>query len=239
MLRSRRTEEAVRRSYSRVRELAGKLISAQERERARIARDMHDDFNQQLAAVSISISALKQRLPGADPDTRDMLHALQERTVALTDRVRDFSRDLHPATLEHAGLAAALRTHCSRFGQGHGLRISLTLPDDLGPIPPDIGVCVFRIAQEGLRNIAQHARVRDAQLSITWSADQLEMTLTDAGAGFDPAAIHGGLGLLSMEERARLVGGDLYVSSTAGRGTTLRLSVPLPPAVDVDRSRRA
>ena len=114
----RASESALRDSYGRVRELAGKLIAAQEMERSRIARDMHDDLNQQLAALSISISALRRRSLETS-DLNDALRALQERTVAVIDQVRDFSHDLHPGTLDHVELIPALRTHCADFARQH------------------------------------------------------------------------------------------------------------------------
>jgi two-component system sensor histidine kinase UhpB len=227
----RRNEAALRRSYARVRELAGKLIAAQENERARIARDLHDDFNQQLAALSISISALRQRLRAADPESIEMLQRLQDRMVDLTDRVRYFSHGLHPSTLDHVGLAAALRQHCVQFAGEHGIQVNVSVPDDLGAVPRDAAVSVYRIVQEALRNVATHAGVREASVSLTRSRDGIDATIGDRGSGFDPAAAaHGGLGLLSMEERARLVGGTLTVNSAPGSGTTVALRLPLAPA---------
>jgi two-component system sensor histidine kinase UhpB len=223
----RESESALRRSYGRVRELAGKLITAQELERSRIARDMHDDLNQQLAALSISISALRRRsLKTSDLD--NALRALQERTVALVDQVRTFSHDLHPATLDHLGLIPALRTHCADFGRQHRLDVRFRAEGALAPLPPDIAVCLYRIVQEGLRNIASHAGVRDASVSLTQTPNLVELTIVDRGCGFDPnsGAARRGLGLLSMEERARLVGGTFKITSTRDRGTALHVQVP-------------
>jgi len=237
----RRSETALRRSYARVRELAGKLIAAQELERSRIARDLHDDFNQQLAALSISISALRQRLKTTDPESVETLQRLQDRMVSLTERVRDFSHDLHPASLEHAGLAAALRRHCSQFAEEHDVRINLTGPDDLGRVPRDTGVAVYRIVQEAVRNSVKHGRVREVDIAVARADDALAVTITDRGSGFDLAApaAHAGLGLLSMEERAHLVGGQLTVTSGPAAGTTIALLVPLPADADAAAEIRA
>ena len=225
------SEAALRGSYARVRELAGKLINAQETERARIARDMHDDFNQQLAALSISISTLRQRRPEA-AELDQALRLLQERTVTLTERIRHFAHDLHPALLNHLGLVPALRHHCIQVAEQQRLDLRFSADDDLGPIPQDVAVCLYRIVQEGLRNIVTHAHTPDASVSVARSSDRLELTIADRGRGFEPVttlARHG-LGLLSIQERARLVGGTLTVTSAHGRGTKLHVHIPIPSA---------
>ncbi|HWJ55379.1 MAG TPA: sensor histidine kinase, partial [Vicinamibacterales bacterium] len=227
-----RREAALRHSYARVRKLAGTLITAQEQERARLARDMHDDFNQQLAAVAIGIGTLRQRAAGGDAEVIGLLQTLQERTVALSDQVRQFSHDLHPSMLDHVGLAPALRTHCSQMSQQHELQVQLVAGDDLAALPRDVAICVYRIVQEGLRNVLNHARVSSAMVAVHRSLDRLEVTIADRGCGFDPqaAAAHAGLGLLSIEERARLVGGTLSIESAPGQGTTLQVSIPVAGA---------
>jgi two-component system sensor histidine kinase UhpB len=223
-----RQEAALRRSYARLRELAGQLISAQESERARIARDMHDDFNQQLAAVSIGISGLRQRLP-RDGELSGVLQQLQDRTVALTDELRQFSHELHPRMLDHVGLAAALRTHCGQLEKQHKLRVHLAADEDLGALSRDVAICVYRVVQEGLRNVLNHARVQDAHVDVRRASGGIEVRIADGGVGFDPrdAATRQGLGLLSIEERARLVGGRATVESKAGHGTTLHVYIPV------------
>ena len=230
----RESEAALRSSYARVRELAGKLIATQERERARIARDMHDDFNQQLAALSISIGTLRRRGPLDGAELDHILRVLQERTVALTEQVRHFSHDLHPGMLDHLGLVTALRQHCIQFAEQHRLDLDFEAADDLGPVPRDVAVCLYRIVQEGIRNIASHARSTAARVSLARAGDSIELTIADRGRGFEPGATGTGLGLLSIEERARLVGGTLTVTSGKGRGTTLSVRVPLH-AIDQGR----
>jgi len=222
------SESALRESYGRVRELAGRLISAQELERSRIARDIHDDLGQQLAALSISISVLRRRsLQTSELD--DALSALQERTGAVVDAVRNLSHDLHPATLEHIGLIPALRTHCADFARQNRLDVRFRADGALEPLPRDVAVCLYRIVQEGLRNVAKHAGVRDASVSLTQSLDLIELTIVDCGRGFDQdgEATRRGLGLLSLEERARLVGGICKVTSAPDRGTAIHVQVPI------------
>ena len=223
----RESESALRGSYERVRELAGKLIAAQEMERSRIGRDMHDDFNQQLAAVSISISALRRRALDT-PDLDDALRLLQERTVALIQQVRDFSHDLHPGTLDHLALVPSLRSYCADFARQHRLDVRFDADEALTPLSRDVAVCLHRIVQEGLRNIASHAGVREASVSLTQTPDRVELFIVDRGRGFDPddGAARRGLGLLSMEERARLVGGSFTIASSPHSGTTLHVQLP-------------
>ena len=224
----RASESALRVSYGRVRELAGKLIAAQEMERSRIARDLHDDLNQQLAALSLSISALSRRSLETS-DRHDALLELQERTIAVIGQVRNFAHDLHPGTLDHDALVPALRTHCASFARQHGLDVRFTADEALAPLSRDVAVCLYRIVQEGLRNIAHHAGVRDASVSLTQTPELVELTIVDGGCGFDleDAAARRGLGLLSIEERARLVGGTLKITSTRDSGTTLHVQVPV------------
>ncbi len=224
----RESESALRESYGRVRELAGKLITAQELERSRIARDMHDDLGQQLAALSISISALRRRSL-QPPELNDALRALQERIGGVVDHVRDLSHDLHPATLEHVGLIPALRAHCADFARQNRLDVRFSADGALAPLPRDLAVCLYRIVQEGLRNFANHAGVRDASVSLTQTPHLVELTIVDRGRGFDQdgAAARRGLGLLSIEERVRLVGGIFNVTSTRDRGTALHVQVPV------------
>ena len=223
----REREAALRSSYSRVRELAGKLITAQEMERSRIARNMHDDFNQQLAGLSISISALRRRSIET-PEMDDDLRVLGERTGRLIQQLRDFSHDLHPGTLDHLALVPTLRAHCADFARQHDLNVAFNADQMRAPLPRDVAVCLFRIVQEGLRNIASHAAVREASVALTQTADFVELTIHDRGRGFDPdgGAARRGLGLLSMDERARLVGGTFRITSASGSGTTLHVQVP-------------
>jgi signal transduction histidine kinase len=146
----------------------------------------------------------------------------------VVDHVRDLSHDLHPATLEHVGLIPALRTHCADFARQNRLDVRFRADEALPPLPRDVAVCLYRIVQEGLRNVAKHAGVQDASVSLTQTQDLVELTIVDCGRGFnqDGEAARRGLGLLSLEERARLVGGVFKVTSAPDRGTALHVQVP-------------
>jgi signal transduction histidine kinase len=138
------------------------------------------------------------------------------------------SHDLHPGVLQHAGLVAALKAHCAEFGSQHAIAVTLSA-DDLGDIPQDVGLCLYRVVQESLRNVAAHAGARQACITLRRTDAGLELTITDDGQGFDlvEARRMGGLGLISLDERVRLVGGSVQINTQLQRGTELRVRVPL------------
>jgi PAS domain S-box-containing protein len=239
VLERKQAEEAVREqqamlrlSFERIHELAGRLIIAQEAERRRIARDLHDDISQQLAGLSIALSGLRRRAGDHDRATLDAsLAALQQRTTALADSVRRISHDLHPGVLQQVGLTAALESHCAEFQKQHGIDVIFRGAEDVTGIDPDAALCLFRAAQETLRNVAKHAAAHHVQVALSRDHDELTLTIVDDGSGFDAAQIQragGGLGLLSIEERARLLHGSVRIASGAERGTAVRIAIPTP-----------
>ena len=226
----RENEAELRTSYARIQDLAGRLITAQEAERSRIARELHDDVNQQLAGLSIALSNVKRRLDDRqDVTVRDELSRLQQRTIDLADEIRNLSHELHPGVLQHAGLVAALKGHCAEFGRQHAIEITLSAADGLDGIPHDVALCLYRVAQEALRNTATHAAAHKAQVTLRSREDGLELVIADDGQGFDLTEAHriGGLGLISLDERVRLVGGSLTINTEPQRGTEVRVQVPL------------
>jgi signal transduction histidine kinase len=231
-----------RRAQNRSAELAGRLMSAQEEERRRIARDLHDDVTQELAAQSITLSTLTDRLPGEAPaDVREDLTRLQARTVEMAKTIRDLSHSLHPGVLQHAGLVPALRGYCRGFEREHGLPVSFQADGELGTVPPDVALCLYRATQEGLANVAQHAAARHARVTLGRKGEVVTLTIWDDGRGFDPvdARRRQGLGLISLDERARLIGARLTIDSRAQRGTELRVVVPLVEVRDATPDRAA
>jgi PAS domain S-box-containing protein len=239
----RRSEAALRASYEQIRNLAGRLITAQESERTRIARELHDDVNQQLAALSIAMSGLRRRAAGFDTAIHEELGRLQQRTIELADTIRAISHDLHPGVLEHAGLVAAIEARCTEFGRQHAIDTTFQVPAQLGAVPPEIALCLYRVTQEALRNIAAHARAERVHVALASGEDALTLTITDNGSGFDAAQARflGGLGLISLDERVRLVNGTLSIDTGRGRGTSIRVEVPLrmshPPARPASAAR--
>ena len=219
-----------RRAEREVESLAGRLITAQEAESARIAGDLHDDVNQQLAGLAIALSNVKRQLQnGADGTVQEEIGRLQQRTMDLADVIRNLSHELHPGVLQHVGLAAALNGHCAEVGRQYPIEVTFSAVDVRDGIPQEVALCLYRVAQEALRNIAAHAAAHKAQVTLRSSEKGLEMVIADDGQGFDLAGAReaGGLGLISLDERVRLIGGSLSISTEPQHGTEVRVEVPL------------
>mgnify|MGYP002085113591 CR=1 FL=1 len=219
-----------RQADDKIASLAGRLITAQETERSRIARDLHDDVNQQLASLSIALSGVKHRLQDGEVEgVAGEVAGLQQRIVDVTHVTRQLSHELHPGVLQHAGLVAALRGHCAEFGSQHGIDVSFAAGAGINGVPAETALCLYRVTQEALRNIAAHANARTARVALSPGAASLELVIRDDGQGFDLAEVRrrGGVGLVSLDERVRLVGGSLRIETQPQHGTELRVSVPL------------
>jgi signal transduction histidine kinase len=231
--RLRRADLTIRRSYQRIRRMAGRLINAEEAARAEIARDLHDDVCQKLSSVSIGVGSLKSATGRLDdPRMQEGIAELDRETRDAFESIRRLSHDLHPATLRVLGLAPALRSHCQEVAKRHGSRIEYVGAPGVGAVHPEVAVCFFRIAQESLRNSVAHGGATHMTVTLTREGDALDLAVVDDGRGFDVVAVRnngGGLGLVAMEERVNLVGGDLSIVSVPGRGTTVRLRGPVNP----------
>jgi signal transduction histidine kinase len=225
----RDSEEALRQSYERIEDLAGRLIVAQEAERKHLARELHDDLSQQIAALAIGLGKLDRQLVGADGAVRGQITKLEDRVVCLSERIRQLSHELHSSTLEHVGLAEALRLHCSEFAAQEGITVDLEIQDTPGPLSADAALCLYRVAQESLRNIARHSGAKSAEVTLTSAGNLLELRVSDRGRGFDlkQAGRQSGLGLVSMQERVKLLHGSFEVRSQPGSGTELAVHLPL------------
>jgi len=216
---------------TRLRDLAGRLIAAQEVERTRIARDLHDDISQQLAALSITLSGLKRRtaIVSGSPELEAEVTLLQQRSNRLTESVRNLSHDLHPDVLRHAGLAASLAAYCEDVSQPPALSITCHAEGDFDAIDQAVATSLYRIAQEALHNVVKHAKARHAQVRLVRTGDGAELTVSDDGAGFDVQIrkTGTGLGLVSITERARMTGGTVSIVTAVNQGTQVRVHVPL------------
>lgn len=238
MLRSalarRRAGEALRASYGEIQDLAGRLIRAQEEERGRIARELHDDLSQRLAALSLGLSALKKHVPA---NRLVEVKRVQDQAADVSSEIRGLSHRLHPGLLRHTGLGPALRSLCGELSAHGGTAVRYVGDEELPMLEPDVALCLYRVAQEALGNAQRHSGAKVASVIVSRTDGVLRMTVCDDGRGFDAAAARrsGGMGLVSMEERVRLVRGTIRVDSHPGRGTELRVEVPLkgPPTVSV------
>ncbi len=228
----RTREAALRVSYERIRQMAGRLINAQEAARAEIARDLHDDVCQKLTTVSVGVGSLKSATGSLDdPMMQEDISELDRETQAAFESIRRLSHELHPATLRLLGLPPALRSHCQEIAKRHGVQV-LFNGDGIGTLHPDVAVCFFRIAQESLRNSVVHGGAKEMTVTLGREGDELDLTVEDDGRGFDVAAVRTdgrGLGLVTMEERVNLVGGHMSIASVPGRGTTVRVRGPANP----------
>ena len=222
----RDTESALRVSDRQVQSLAGRLITAQEAERARIARELHDDLSQKLALLSIELEQFVG--DGAASDTvKRQARAASARAAEIATDVHNLSHELHPARLEMLGLAPALRGLCDEMSSGHNIEIEFERAPIPGSIPYEVSLCLFRVAQEGLRNVIKHSGARRATVTL-WHADGLlALQIADSGCGFASERDGDGLGLVSMRERALVVGAQFMVQSHQGRGTRLAVTVPV------------
>jgi len=224
----RKREKELSRSHAKIRELAGKLMSAQEEERRRISRELHDDLNQKVAALSIMISSITHQL-ALEESLKNQLDMVHTYSVEIADGIHRLSHELHPAVLEHVGLAAALKAYVAEFSRLEKIQVELTVHEAVEAIPHDISVCLYRIAQESLRNIVKHSGVDHAEMTLSMDDRAVCLHVVDSGSGFDlsSARNNGGLGLASMEERIRLVQGSFRISTEPGGGSKLLATIPL------------
>jgi signal transduction histidine kinase len=225
----RMTQRALVDSSGQLRELAGRLIVAQEQERARIARDLHDDINQRLALASIQLSAIRRKVDGS---AREDISELQHQLISLSDDVRHLSHDLHPSMLSHTGLTAALAGLCQAQRQHNGPTIDLRVSPHTGLLSQDAALCLYRVTQEALSNAIRHAHAHRITVVLDVDAGRVELLVTDDGVGCvlpgeDGVEMTRGLGLLSMDERVRSLDGELHFASSLGKGTQLCIRIPL------------
>jgi len=216
-------------------ELSGRLINAQEVERSRLARELHDDVTQRLALLAIDAGREERTLPEAAGG--EAMRAIREGLVQLSEDVHGLSHRLHPAILEDLGLSEALKSECKHFSETASTRVEV---DTQGVLPGEVALCLFRITQEALRNVARHAHARQARVSLHRLNGGIHLVVEDDGIGFDAARMQNGphLGHASMRERIQLLGGKLLVNGFPGRGTTVSVWLPLK-GVDHESSARA
>lgn len=210
--------------------LAAQLTTAQEDERERIAQDLHDDLGQRLALLQMEIEQLQQQEP---EDSRARLapafESLVEHVAELSQQIRRISHNLHPPVLEDLGLEVALRELSEDFEEAHLIRARFSARRLPPLIPTDVALSFYRIAQEALTNIAKHAETESVDITLAGEPDSLTLFVRDSGRGFDPDCGKGsvGLGLISMRQRAELIGGTLEVQSAPGQGTQIVVCAPL------------
>lgn len=223
----RADEQAMRKQREDLRVLAGRIMTAQDDERRRIARNLHDDLSQQLAHLAIDIGKL-----AADPLSRELvadLRPLQLRAAEAAETVRKISHELHPSILDDIGLEAAVEQYCEEFEERTGIATEFVARDVPGSLSPEVASSIYHIAQESLRNVAKHARTDSVLVRLDLHDGAIRLKVRDNGAGLAPeqAGRRGGIGIAAMRERARLIDATFSIESGPGAGTEITLEVPL------------
>jgi signal transduction histidine kinase len=210
-----------------------RLIEAQELERSRIARELHDDIGQRLALLAVKLAQLQQNPPNSS-ELPSRIGEIQKKTSEIAADIQSLSHELHSSRLQYLGIATAIRGFCREFGEQQKAEIDFKIHDLPVPLSPDISLCVFRVLQEALHNSAKHSGVRNFEVELWGTLGEIHLTVSDAGAGFDidAAKASRGLGLVSMEERLKLLNGTLSIESQLQRGTTIHARVPFSAGKD-------
>jgi PAS domain S-box-containing protein len=206
-----------------------RLIEAQEQERTRIARELHDDINQRIALLTVQLEEWDQHSPSSEAHVRKHIGSVREQLTDLGNDVQALSHRLHSSKLEYLGLAAAVSGFCRELSEQHTVVIDFRQAGIPHNLPKESSLCLFRVLQEALQNAVKHSGERHFKVELSGTSAQIQLTVKDLGVGFDPqnAFYHRGIGLVSMRERLQLVGGELSIQSEPGHGTTIDASVPL------------
>jgi PAS domain S-box-containing protein len=203
--------------------MSRKLIQSQEEERARIGRELHDDINQRLAELSIQL----EQLQDTPSEVWSRVQDLRKQTSEISNDVQALSHELHSSQLEYLGVVAGIKSWCKEFGERHKMEVDFRseVPD---PLPFETGLCLFRVLQEALHNAVKHSRVKRVEVRLIEYSDDVHLIVSDLGTGFNLEEVRQGrgLGLTSMQERARLVNGTITIESKPLRGTTIHARIP-------------
>lgn len=212
-------------------QLSGLLINAQEMERRRLASELHDDFSQRLALLALGLENASESLTTSTGAAKQQLDELYKSASELGADLHTVSHRLHPSGLESLGLATGLSALCKEFSARQGIAVAF-IPENIPrTVPPDVALCLFRIVQESLQNLRKYSGASQGQVSLRKEGDRLLLSVSDQGRGFDTKDMRNGvgLGIRSMGERARLVGGQFEIHSETGKGTRIEVSLPLQP----------
>ncbi len=209
--------------------VSGQLIEAQENERRRIARDLHDDICQRLALLSMELDQANRSVNDSADVAKNRLKEIRRHCAEIAGDVQSLSHELHSSRLDYLGIASAIRGFCHEFSKQHEVEIEFADRDVPADLPREISLCLFRVTQEALHNAVKYSGVSHYAVELTATAEEIQLVVSDAGRGFSVEAARGnrGLGLVSMQERVHLVRGSLHVESEPGIGTKILAVVPL------------
>jgi PAS domain S-box-containing protein len=208
--------------------MSRKLIEAHEQERTRIGRDLHDDVVQRLALLAIELGAVHQDVPDSASELRTRIGKLQHETTRIANDVQSLSHELHSSKLDYLGIVGAARSFCKEFSKHQKVEIDFQSHDLPTALPTELSLSLFRVLQEALRNAKKHSGVKRFEVRLWGSTEDVHLTISDLGVGFDTgtAMKSTGIGLTSMQERLRLVDGELSINSQPKGGTTIYARVP-------------
>ena len=208
--------------------LSPRLIEAQETERSDVAGELRDDLNQRMALLQIGLAQLGRDAPGLSPQAQTQLHGLTEVATEIASSIHNLSHRLRPSLLDLLGPVASIERLCRELSDRHNLQIKFVHHGIPEQIPKDVTLCLYRITQEALRNVVKHSGAAQAEVELMGHDDRIELCISDSGVGFSPESAKRtpGLGLISMQERLRLVGGQLSVQSEPSRGTRIGVRIP-------------
>jgi len=231
MVEEQRTQDSLRR-------ISSSLIEAQEQERQRIARELHDDIVQRLVMLALELEGMQLDVPDSASEIRTRIGTLQNETTRITDDVQLLSHELHSSKLQYLGIVEATKIFCDEFSKRQKVEIDFQTHDLLPALPTELSLPLFRVLQEALSNATKHSGVKQFEVRLWGSTGAINLTISDLGSGFDTetAMKSAGLGLMSMQERLRLVHGDLSIKSDRKGGTTIHARVPVGSASDSVRA---
>jgi signal transduction histidine kinase len=217
-----------------------KLVDAEERERAQVARALHDDIGQRIALLQVKLEQLRTDAPAPTVEVRNTIEELLKQGEDLSADVQALADTLHSPKLECLGLVKTMKSFCREFGRHHKVEIDFKSQDLPSPLPSEVSLSLFRVMQEALNNSAKHSGVQRFEVDLFEGEDAIHLVVRDSGSGFDPEAAinHGGLGLMSMQQRIKLVNGNFSIHSQLERGTTLHAIVPLGSRTSSARAAR-
>lgn len=221
------------RTERQLQSLTTELMTAQEEERRRIARELHDDINQRLALVVIEIGNMLSEPSTITAEVKETIQSLNQRLVKISDDVRRMAYQFHPSILDDLGLTAALKQMADEWSEKTGIKTVLVQEEPADPLPRDAASCLYRVAQESLANIMKHARAARVEIELTCDDQEITLSIYDTGVGFDLNEIrarHPGLGFVNMRERVRSVRGRLDIQSELGQGTHIIVHIPFSGA---------
>jgi signal transduction histidine kinase len=208
--------------------LSARLVAAQEEERRSISRELHDEIGQTLSAVLVDAANLANRIPAEDAVARRYLESIRTHADASVNSIRNIALLLRPSMLDDLGLIPALEWQAREVSRRSGIKVKVTDENVPESLPDAVRTCVYRIVQEALHNIASHSGAKNANITVRHEQDSIVLSVEDDGAGFDPKRTRG-LGLVGMEERVKQLGGRMDMQSSPGKGTRLRVTLPLKP----------